>query len=143
MYSRHYSVNATLKQEERLLDSLEEVLREKGLPDCHVRRFLLIVSEAFTNAVVHGCQSDPDCRIEIDLSINEEAVSVDITDQGRDGLARIAGREPANASSEGGRGVDIMRHCASSLEFAETGSGGLRVTARLSLKAENNSTGDI
>jgi serine/threonine-protein kinase RsbW len=119
--------------EEKMLDDVLTVLRQNRVDKDIQDGFLLTVSEAFTNALVHGNKRNPRKSVKMVIDINNEALAADITDEGRNGLDRIKRRRPPNVFSEGGRGVDLVEHYASEVEFAETEKGGLKVSIRFDL----------
>ncbi|HOP06946.1 MAG TPA: ATP-binding protein [candidate division Zixibacteria bacterium] len=128
-----FTYPSTLEAERELVQVLTERLEAAGVDDTTTRRFLLIVSEVFTNAVIHGNKSDANRKIEVRFAINEERITADIIDQGHGGLERIQRRPQADSMSEGGRGIDIVCHCASNVEFAEAEHGGLIVSVSLDI----------
>lgn len=89
----------------------------------HARR-----SEAFTNALVHGNDSNPSKQVTIRLAVNENHLSADIIDEGAGGLARLRSRRPRGLLAEGGRGIDLIERFVDSVEYAEEPHGGLRVS---------------
>ncbi|MFH1374469.1 MAG: ATP-binding protein [bacterium] len=119
--------------EDQMLDEVMVILETNRITDELRNHILLAVSEAFTNALVHGNRRDPHKEIKLILHINENDLSADIIDQGQDGLERIENRQPASVLSEGGRGVDIMQHYAADLRFTETPDSGLKVTLKFEL----------
>lgn len=50
---------SVLASEEKLILELEELLQSLGVSARICQRFLLVVSEAFTNAVIHGNGQNP------------------------------------------------------------------------------------
>lgn len=117
-----------------MLDELEVVLSQHEVSEPTSRRICLAVSEAFTNALLHGNKRDPHKVIKLALKVNDQEVVADIVDQGTGGLGRIQGKKPADTLDENGRGVDLIRHYATSVRFDEKPSGGLRVSIVFSRK---------
>lgn len=126
----HYSYRypTRLESEERMLDDFEAALKECGVPLAECRGFLLAVSEAFNNAMVHGNQSDPSKQVVVGLDVKETSICADILDEGQGGLDKLRARKPRGLLAEGGRGVDLIGHFADSVEYSLHDSGGLRVT---------------
>ena len=119
--------------EEKMLDDVLTVLRRNRVDKDFQASFLLAVSEAFTNALVHGNKRNPCKSIKLSIDINNEALAADITDEGRNGLDKIKRRCPPDVLSESGRGVDLIQHYASEVGFTETEKGGLKVSVRFDL----------
>lgn len=125
-YEFHYS--SCLESEGTMLDDLEHTLAaEKVTPEVW-RPFMLAVSEAFTNALVHGNGSDASKQVTIRYAVNENIVSADIIDEGTGGLARLRARKPRGLLAEGGRGIDLIERYVDTVEYAEESHGGLRVS---------------
>ena len=119
---------------DRMLDQLEEILARHEVADTLGRQVCLTVSEAFTNALIHGNKADPDKEIKLGLTVNETEITADIVDQGTSGVTRVANKQPATPLAECGRGVDLMRHFAQSVVFQQHEDGGLRVIITFSRK---------
>ncbi|TET94590.1 MAG: ATP-binding protein [Candidatus Zixiibacteriota bacterium] len=132
-----FTYPSTVASEDKMLDELATVLQANGIPKNTRNWFMLAVSEAFTNALVHGNKRNPRKTIKLVLFINNGLLAADIIDEGQGGLAKIKRRKPPTMLSEGGRGVDLMRHYASAVGFSETESGGLKVSLRFDQMKEN------
>ncbi len=139
MAEYRFAYQSVSESEEIMLDDLEAVLRKHQIEASLHHRFVLAVSEAFTNALVHGNAYDPKKEIRMRLEVNEFEVTADISDEGRDGLARVGRKKPPALLAEGGRGIDLIRHYASRVEFSETDSGGLNVTIGMTWDKTTNS----
>ncbi len=111
-----------------MLDDFEAALKECGVPLAECRGFLLAVSEAFNNAMVHGNQSDQSKQVVVGLDVKETSIRADILDEGQGGLDKLRARKPRGLLAEGGRGVDLIGHFADSVEYSQHANGGLRVT---------------
>ena len=113
---------------DQVLDDILEVLAEFSVEERLVRALSLTVSEAFTNAVIHGNREDADKTILVTLQVMEEQIVADIVDEGTGGLKRIQTKEPSSELDEAGRGIDLIRHYADASSFTETVHGGLKVS---------------
>ena len=113
---------------DRALDDLFRSLTECGIGGDLKHAISVSVSEAFTNAVVHGNRANSAKLVILRLEVNDRQITADIVDQGMGGLKRIESRRPSRELDEGGRGVDLIRHYADSCQFKETDDGGLQVT---------------
>jgi len=125
-----------LASEEQLSLELKEQLQSAGMSEQICREFMLVVSEAFTNAVIHGNGLNSPHTISAKIYTNENILSADIIDQGKGGMDLIKNRIPADLNAEGGRGVDMIIRYATSVEFSETAEGGLKVSIQLMYKEE-------
>ena len=124
--------NSVVQEESRMLDEVFTFLDFHGVEPAPRQRFAVVVSEAFSNALIHGNELNPDKKITLSLSLNHRWLRADIEDEGQGGLARIHRKSQPTMSSESGRGVDLIRHYAQA-EFTETARGGLRVTVRMQI----------
>ena len=114
-----------------MLDDLEKILADNEVEIEAGRRFMLIISEAFNNAMIHGNGMDPKKQIKLSLSINGTRLRADIVDQGVQGLSAIRNKLPCDALAENGRGIDLIRHYSDEVDFAEDAEGNLRTTVKI------------
>ena len=117
-----------IEANDRMLDDLFRSLSACGLDGARRNAISVAVSEAFTNAVIHGNRQDAGKLVTLRLEVNDRQITADIIDQGVGGLKRVESRRPSGDFDEGGRGVDLIRHYADSCQFGETADGGLQVT---------------
>lgn len=129
-----FTYPSVLESEGAMLKNLIGVLDDHSVTGFSKHSILVVISEAFTNALVHGNGLDPNKKIKIVIEINKNDMTADIIDEGRHGLRKIEKRRPANQWAEGGRGIGIIGHYASSVDFQETEKGGLRVSIRFARK---------
>ncbi|MBN1211740.1 MAG: ATP-binding protein [candidate division Zixibacteria bacterium] len=115
--------------EDLMLDDLDTLLDRLKLGREMKHKIMLVVSEAYTNAYLHGNQENPATTIKIDLTVNETEITVDISDEGkeREGLVNIENKKPAALFGENGRGIDLMKHYADLVRFERGAKGGLKV----------------
>lgn len=122
--------------EEAFFNDVCSVLKPFRLSKDVWHRVMVVLSEIFTNAYLHGNRKNPETAINVALRVNEKEISVDIIDEGvgnGGSLDNINNRKPSTPSMESGRGVDLIRHYADSVEFADHESGGCRVSVTLLL----------
>ncbi len=134
VYNMIYS--SVSESEEKMLDELRAILLKHDIDGSLHYAISLVLSEAFTNALVHGNKKDPRRNIIIKLAINDTEVCAEIEDEGQHGLEYIKRRQPPDLLSEGGRGIDLMELYSDSVEFTETPTGGLKVSFQFSRKSE-------
>jgi serine/threonine-protein kinase RsbW len=136
-----FSYCSELASEDRMLDDLQQVLEQNGIEEGPARRLTLAVSEAFTNALLHGNDSQPEKKILLRLQVNEKVVVADITDEGLGGLTRIRERQGSDDPlAEGGRGIDLITRCGDRVEFSESPSGGLMVSVTVTRSQTGKTT---
>lgn len=115
-----------------MLRDLVSVLDKHRVGTLARHSIMVVICEAFNNALLHGNQLDPQKQIKMVLAINGKELSADIIDEGSGGLQSISGRKPGGKWAESGRGIGIIGHYANSVRFEETEKGGLKVTMKFS-----------
>lgn len=128
MPSYRFTYPSTAETADQVLDDLQQIISENSLNESLSRALSLAVSEAFTNAVIHGNRQNPDKTIDLKVEVNDREVTADIVDQGEGGVQRIESKKPSSVLDEGGRGIDLIRYYADSSNFTETNTGGLKVS---------------
>ena len=121
---------------ESTLDSVEaaELIVERmaelnGFDQDQVYQIGMGVRETVVNAVKHGNQFSPNKTVSFDASIDEEAFSVCVTDQGG-GFRPDSVADPLDAESlllPSGRGLLMMRAFFDVVEFGPSGDSGTMV----------------
>ena len=137
MVKHEFIYSSVTESETKMLESLYELLHEQNVSERDQYCFILSVSEAFTNALIHGNHRDPSKKIMLRIVVNEEELFADIVDQGAGGLSRIDIKKEVDLLSEGGRGIGLINHYASDVDFSETTKGGLKVAIRYERNQEN------
>lgn len=108
-------------------------------------RLKLIVSELFTNAYIHGNQSNPDKYVDVTMDLSESEFSVVVRDQGS-GLAKETFKAfveaYADPMEEHGRGIKIMRKLSDKVDLFRDAEGRfcVRATKALSKNSEITTT---
>lgn len=103
-------------------------------------RFAVCVSEAYTNAYVHGNREDPSKAVDLVFTWDAESVRVDIEDRGEGrpaDLRLLDARPDVEGEKTGGRGVGIMMSFADRMEVEERQGGGLRVSIIFRLREKD------
>lgn len=113
---------------------LEVAFERLGIVGRMAERVKISISEAFTNALTHGNNYDPQKRIILTLSVNPEEVLADIEDEGEGGLAKISKRKSPTPMDEDGRGINLIKQYATNVDTLATPSGGLLLHMRFARK---------
>lgn len=114
----------------RFYTLIDSAIASIGIPDSDRFRFAVCVSEAYTNAYLHGNLQDHQKGINLHFSWTDDQVRVVVEDEGEGRLSEInlATRlEDVSQEKSGGRGVAIMKQFADKMEVEERAEGGLRV----------------
>lgn len=123
-----YVEATSLETADLLLDRAISII-EKYIDDrTRLHRISIVLSEAITNACIHGNRLDREKSVTLTIRINESSLIADIIDQGTGGLQRIQNRLPSEQLAESGRGIDLIRHYAENAVFTAEENGGLRVS---------------
>jgi serine/threonine-protein kinase RsbW len=121
-----------------------EVARRLGFDPEEEFRFAVCVSEAYTNAFIHGNKANPSKSINLVFSWDEEIVRVDVEDQGEAKPETInldKSRPDIDWEKNGGRGVGIMKLFADRIIVEERKEGGLRVSISFRLRKRSSQVG--
>ena len=92
-----------------------------GRPDAFAAELLL--REALTNAVKHGCRSDPSKRVRCTVRLRPGRLTVAVSDEGAGFDWRTAWQQQARDTADSGRGMEILRRYATRVRFREKGNG--------------------
>lgn len=82
----------------------------------------LLVREALTNAVVHGCHVDPSKQVRCCLRLKGGRLLIAVQDDGDGFDWRSAWNKLAEQSDCSGRGIEILRKYANRVRFSERGN---------------------
>jgi serine/threonine-protein kinase RsbW len=91
-------------------------------PDQH-GNLRLSLTEAVTNAIIHGNLEDESKCVSIELRKRKDAIAIRVTDEGCgfDYNSVPDPTLPENVCKCGGRGVFLMRNCADQIAFIDNG----------------------
>lgn len=135
-FNRTFEYPSNPESSEQMLDDLNDLLDIREISPQEKYSFLLAISEAFSNAIIHGNQCNPKKSVKLTVLVNENELSADIEDQGQGGLNYIIKRQPSEPFDEGGRGIDLIEHYASVVGYTESSVGGLKVSIKVLRKKE-------
>jgi serine/threonine-protein kinase RsbW len=129
MRMQRFLYNSSLESENKMYDDVRKFLSDGGIGGIMLFKVLLAVSEAFTNALVHGNSLNPKKVIELSLEVNDRLVKADIIDEGAGEIDDLISRKPPDQLQEGGRGVDLMEHIADDFNASKhKKTGGLHIS---------------
>lgn len=118
-----YELASTYEELERVEHLLNELQEKLGFDDEFYARLMLTVSEAATNAVVHGNDLDASKKATIVAETDNEVLTITTTDEG----AGFVPEEVPNPLAEenllktSGRGVFLMQEYADETEYQNDG----------------------
>lgn len=82
----------------------------------------LLVREALTNAVVHGCGADPGKQVRCWLRLRRNHLFIAVADDGEGFDWRAMREVRAALPDSSGRGIEILRRYANHVRFNEKGN---------------------
>ena len=100
-------------------------MQQLSWPEKDIFNVQLAFTEAMTNAIMHGCRSDPQKKVYLHCGVRENEVRISIRDEGN-GFNPDAvpdPRHPDNIHTPSGRGILLIRHIMSQVEFLPGGNG--------------------
>ena len=114
----------TLDEMADLLTKIFEDIQALELPDKDVFGVRLALEEALVNAVKHGNRMDPSKTVHVRYQVNSQQFTIEIRDEGSgfDPNAVPDPLDPENLERPGGRGVFLMRHYMTTVEYNASGN---------------------
>ncbi len=123
--------SSVIKSEQYMYDDVKAFLVDKSIDARLINNIMLSVSEAFTNALLHGNQSDPNKSIHISITTNNDEIIADITDEGSGDVEHLGSHEEADLWQEGGRGMMLIKRISREVAFSKSiKTGGTQVTIK-------------
>lgn len=118
-----YELSSTYEELERVEHLLNELQEQLGFDDEFYARLMLTVSEASTNAVVHGNKLDPSKKATITAEADEKVLTIITTDEGSGFVPEEVPNPLAeeNLLKTSGRGVFLMQEYADETEYKNDG----------------------
>ena len=118
------NLKSTYDESERIPDFVIEIQKECNLGDKLTGNLMLILSEAVTNAIIHGNNLDPNKTATVSISVTPESVTAIVQDEG-EGFKPSAQENPLDSDNllrAGGRGVFLIQELSDSYEYQDSGS---------------------
>jgi serine/threonine-protein kinase RsbW len=118
-----------IESDSRNLITVEEFINyfaiELNLKEDKINGLLLSITEATTNAIKHGNKSDKNKLVFIDVSCDNEFLTIKIKDQGEgfDPNKIPDPTHPENLLKDSGRGVYLMKIYMDEIKFNKTDEG--------------------
>lgn len=114
----------TLQEVQGLINCLLDEILPLGFTDKERFGIRLSLEEAIVNAVKHGNRNDPAKTVRVRFQVTTQQFIIEIQDEGRgfDPESVPDPLNPENLERPGGRGVFLMRHYMSWVQYNETGN---------------------
>jgi len=119
------TINSSYDELLKVEEFFSKFFKENNLDENLLGDVLLAVSEAATNAIVHGNKLQFEKEVKINVSLTEEKMSVKIKDEGNGfKIDQISDpTKPENLLKESGRGIFIMKNCVHNISYNFTPQG--------------------
>lgn len=118
------TLSSTFEQATTVPDFVDKIAAECSLDEDPSETFKLILSEAVTNAIVHGNNENPEKSVHIKVRVTDSAISAEVKDEG-DGFEPDEKKDPLkeeNLMDIGGRGIFLIEQFADDMEFKDNGT---------------------
>lgn len=128
-------LQSTFSESEKIPDFVDHIRDECGLDEEKTETFKLVLSEAVTNAIVHGNKQDESKKVDVSVTVTDIAITGDVIDEG-DGFDPDEKKNPLkeeNLLDTSGRGVFLIREFADHVEFRKSGT---HIRFRVDLNSE-------
>lgn len=104
--------------------AIDEATSEMGISPDNYGKILVSTLEGVNNAILHGNQSDPEKKVEIEILIEKGEVKITITDEGKGFIPKTIPDPtvPENLELPNGRGVFLMSRLADNIKYSRKGN---------------------
>lgn len=118
------SLNSTYQESEKIPDFVTDIQKKSQLEDETTGNLMLLLSEAVTNAIVHGNKLDKKKKVEVEVQINSDKIVSTVKDQG-DGFELNTTNNPLkeeNLLKDSGRGIFLIKEISDSMDYLDDGT---------------------
>jgi serine/threonine-protein kinase RsbW len=118
------SLNSTYKESEKVPDFVTDIQEKSQLEEDTTGNLMLLLSEAVTNAIVHGNKLDKKKKVEVEVQINSKQIVSTVKDQG-DGFDPQTANDPLkeeNLLKDSGRGIFLIEEISDSVDYLNNGT---------------------
>jgi serine/threonine-protein kinase RsbW len=118
------SLNSTYKESEKVPDFVTDIQEKSQLEEDTTGNLMLLLSEAVTNAIVHGNKLDKKKKVEVEVQINSKQIVSIVKDQG-DGFDPQTANDPLkeeNLLKDSGRGIFLIEEISDSVDYLNNGT---------------------
>lgn len=119
---RAWVIQACLFNVDKVCNEMTMWLVEQGLTSC-LFQVELMAREALNNAIIHGSNLDPDRSVNCELQFIEDQLRLTVQDDGPGfDWHSLLENEVVDSLQENGRGIQMYRFYADSIEFNPSGN---------------------
>lgn len=134
----HLILHSTFMESEKIPDFVDSIREDCDLDGAYSETFKLVLSEAVSNAIVHGNKENANKTVTIKVDVTDDAICADVIDEG-EGFNPDVKKNPIdqeNLLATSGRGVFLIREFADHTEFKD---GGTHLHFRIDLQNDEQS----
>jgi anti-sigma regulatory factor (Ser/Thr protein kinase) len=123
MYKK-FQIKSKVKSLRVVEKAIDETTSELGISPDNYGKILVSTLEGVNNAILHGNLSDPEKKVEIEISFKGRELKIKITDEGKGFIPKKLPDPtvPENLESLNGRGVYLMSKLADKIKFTKKGN---------------------
>jgi len=124
--SYQLTLQSTYEEAESIPEFVEDLQKKTDLDEDTSGKLMLLLSEAVTNAIVHGNGEDPEKKVEVEIKIKPDSVITTVEDEGEGYNPDEDPENPLdedNLLKEGGRGVFLIQEISDEMEYFNEGRG--------------------
>lgn len=105
-------------------NAIDEATTLIGISQDNYGKVLVSAMEAVNNAIVHGNHSNPEKKVDIEISSSSDQLNITVTDEGSGFRPETVPdpTTPENIEALNGRGIYLMSHLADMIEYNEKGN---------------------
>lgn len=118
------SLNSTYEESEKVPDFVTDIQEKSQLEEETTGNLMLLLSEAVTNAIVHGNKLDEKKTVEVEVQINSNQIVSTVKDHG-EGFDPQAANNPLkeeNLLKDSGRGIFLIKEISDSVDYLDNGT---------------------
>jgi len=138
-YAASVVIDSDTAQGQRIQTDIVAIAQKCEFSEPELFAIRLAIEEALVNAIKHGNGSDPTKKVRIDYSVDTEKIHIRIEDEGPgfDPTAVPDPTDPEFLERPCGRGLMLMRHYMSFVEFCGRGNCVVMFKRRGDMKDDN------
>jgi serine/threonine-protein kinase RsbW len=123
MYKK-FQIESKVKSLRVVEKAIDETTNELGISSDDYGKILVSTLEGVNNAILHGNHSDPEKKVEIEISFKGRELKIRITDEGKGFIPKKLPDPtvPENLESLNGRGVYLMSKLADKIKYSRKGN---------------------
>jgi serine/threonine-protein kinase RsbW len=131
-YTEELMLYSSFEEMDKLEPFVTQLKEQLSLSEEQYNQILLPLSEAVSNAIIHGNDQDPNKKVTVEAQCSGSTLEISVSDEGP-GFDPLSLPEPLkeeNLLNKSGRGVYLIKQYADEVIFSK---GGAKITMRFTL----------